>query len=206
LEKSLFQDHQFVSGLMDVIPAMFLIVDDDVNIKDTNKTVTEFLNIDKESFLNTRAGEVLNCIHHTDVPEGCGRGPDCKDCIIRNSVNEAIKGDKVTRKQTTFEFLQAQDKKVLHLLVTTAPFSFTGEKLVLLILEDIAEIVKLRKLLPICSSCKKIRDDKNFWNDVEMYFSETGDFDFSHGICPDCMIKLYPEYAKKTNETKDDWL
>jgi len=196
MEKPLFQDHQFVEGLLDIIPAMLLIVDDDVNIIDSNRTVTDYLKVDKGNFLHTRAGEVLHCIHHTDVPAGCGRGPECKDCVIRNSVNDAVKGNKVTRVQTAFNFIEDQIEKHKHLLITTAPFSFSGDNLILLILEDIGEIVKLRKLIPICASCKKIRDDKNFWNEVEKYFSETGAFDFSHGICPDCVIKLYPEYAK----------
>ncbi|MBT7619019.1 MAG: hypothetical protein HN590_17210 [Calditrichaeota bacterium] len=202
MEKQLFQDHQFVGGLLDIIPAMLLVVDDDVNIKDSNKTVADFLNVGKESTLHSRAGEILRCIHHTDVPEGCGRGPECNDCIIRNSVNEAVTGKKVTRKQTSFKYLQDQDLKMMHLMVTTAPFTFGGESFILLILEDISEVMKLRKLIPICASCKKIRDDKNFWSEVETYFSETTDVDFSHGICPDCIVKLYPDYAKMFEEIK----
>ncbi|MDA8405861.1 MAG: hypothetical protein M0T73_03235, partial [Deltaproteobacteria bacterium] len=49
--------------------------------------------------------------------------------------------------------------------------------------------------IPICSSCKKIRDDKGYWRQVEEYVSEHSEALFSHGICPDCMKKLYPEYA-----------
>ena len=51
----------------------------------------------------------------------------------------------------------------------------------------------LRGLLPICSSCKKIRDDKGYWNQIESYISDHSDADFSHSICPDCVKKLYPE-------------
>lgn len=81
-------------------------------------------------------------------------------------------------------------------MITAAPFNFLGDNLVLLILEDISEIIKLRKLVPICANCKKIRDDKNFWNEVEVYFSEITDVDFSHGICPDYAKKLYPDFYK----------
>ena len=52
-------------------------------------------------------------------------------------------------------------------------------------------------LLPICSSCKKIRDDKGYWNQIEGYIREHSDATFSHGICPDCTKALYPEYYKK---------
>ena len=47
-------------------------------------------------------------------------------------------------------------------------------------------ITKLRKLLPICSYCKKIRGDKDYWAQLEDYLSEQTDLEFSHGVCPDC--------------------
>ncbi len=59
----------------------------------------------------------------------------------------------------------------------------------------LAEVKTLSGLLPMCASCKKIRDDKGYWNAVEQYIGERTDTKFSHGICPDCMKKLYPEYA-----------
>lgn len=51
----------------------------------------------------------------------------------------------------------------------------------------------LRGILPICCFCKKIRDDKGYWNQVEAYMSSHSDLEFSHGICPECMKKHYPE-------------
>jgi len=56
----------------------------------------------------------------------------------------------------------------------------------------IAEIKTLSGLLPICASCKKIRDDKGYWNQIESYICDHSDAVFSHGICPDCRKKLYP--------------
>lgn len=47
-------------------------------------------------------------------------------------------------------------------------------------------------LIPVCASCKKIRDDKGFWTQVEEYILNDFDSEFSHGVCPDCMKKLYP--------------
>ena len=59
----------------------------------------------------------------------------------------------------------------------------------------LSEVKKLSGFLPICSSCKKIRDDKGYWSEVERYIGEHSEAQFSHGICPDCMRKLYPEIA-----------
>ena len=57
----------------------------------------------------------------------------------------------------------------------------------------ISEIQTLRGILPICSSCKKIRDDKGYWNQIESYIQKHSEAQFSHGICPDCAKKFYPD-------------
>ena len=61
----------------------------------------------------------------------------------------------------------------------------------------LSEIKQLRGIIPICSACKKIRDDKGFWQQVESYVSEHTEAQFSHSICPECMKKLYPEFVEK---------
>jgi hypothetical protein len=57
----------------------------------------------------------------------------------------------------------------------------------------LAEVKTLQEILPICSFCKKIRDDKGYWNQVDVYIKEHLDTDFSHSICPDCLKEHYPE-------------
>lgn len=63
--------------------------------------------------------------------------------------------------------------------------------------EALSKVRLLNGLLPICSSCKKIRDDKGYWNQLESYIREHSNADFSHGLCPECAHKLYPELFKK---------
>lgn len=58
-------------------------------------------------------------------------------------------------------------------------------------------------LIPICSSCKKIRDDAGYWNILETYLTKHSDAQFSHGICPDCAQKLYPAYTRKPKQSMD---
>lgn len=57
----------------------------------------------------------------------------------------------------------------------------------------LSEVKKLGGLLPICSVCKKIRDDKGYWNQIEAYISEHSDAEFSHSICKECAQKYYPD-------------
>lgn len=63
--------------------------------------------------------------------------------------------------------------------------------------EALTEVKTLSGFLPICASCKKIRDDKGYWNQIEAYIREHSEAEFSHGICPECARKLYPEFADK---------
>ena len=68
--------------------------------------------------------------------------------------------------------------------------------------EAMGNIKVLSGLLPICASCKKIRDDKGYWNTLETYIAEHSEADFSHGICHDCARRLYPgwdEFDKQKN-------
>ena len=98
----------------------------------------------------------------------------------------------------------------------SGPIMFRGEQLLYTIVYDITErntkerereelIEKLEKalneirqlqgIIPICASCKKIRDEKGAWNQLEAYISEHSEAEFSHGICPDCAARLYPELS-----------
>lgn len=61
----------------------------------------------------------------------------------------------------------------------------------------LSEIKTLKGLIPICASCKNIRNDKGYWEGVEKYVMDRSDAQFSHSICPKCMDTLYPEYANE---------
>ena len=62
------------------------------------------------------------------------------------------------------------------------------------------EVKTLRGLLPICSYCKKIRDDQGYWKNLEVYIATHSHADFTHGLCPDCGMKHYPEVFIKPSE------
>lgn len=63
----------------------------------------------------------------------------------------------------------------------------------------LAHVKQLSGLLPICSNCKKIRDDSGYWQDVAVYIRDHSEAEFSHGICPECREHLYPKYTKKSS-------
>lgn len=59
------------------------------------------------------------------------------------------------------------------------------------------EIKTLHGMLPMCSNCKKIRDDDGYWKQVEQYIEQHSEAEVSHGICPNCLKELYPDYIPK---------
>ena len=93
----------------------------------------------------------------------------------------------------------------IYALITASSFYYDKKRLVLLVIEDISDISELRRLIPICSICKKVRDDKASWSRLEAYFKEHWDVDFTHGYCPECYekelakakkgLKIYPKIS-----------
>lgn len=65
----------------------------------------------------------------------------------------------------------------------------------------LGEIKTLSGLLPICSSCKKVRDDRGYWSQIEVFIRDHSDAEFSHGICPECIRELYPDLHEHISET-----
>lgn len=68
------------------------------------------------------------------------------------------------------------------------------ERLIQELQDTLGEVKTLSGLIPICANCKKIRDDSGYWNQIETYIEARSEADFSHGICPECAAKLYPEF------------
>ena len=71
-------------------------------------------------------------------------------------------------------------------------------RLILELQESLARVRTLSGLLPICASCKKIRDDKGYWNQIETYIKDRSEAEFTHGICPECAQRLYPQDYEPT--------
>lgn len=69
------------------------------------------------------------------------------------------------------------------------------EQLIRSLRDALAQVKTLSSLLPICASCKSIRDDAGYWTQVEVYIRDHAGVEFSHGICPECFARLYPDYT-----------
>jgi len=78
-------------------------------------------------------------------------------------------------------------------IIRTIRYAIERQRLMTELRMALDHIKQLQGMLPICSVCKNIRDDKGYWNRIESYLSEHAEVEFTHGICPDCAKKLYPE-------------
>ena len=72
--------------------------------------------------------------------------------------------------------------------------------------QALSQVKQLQGMLPICSYCKKIRNDQNYWQRVEGYISDHTDVEFSHGICPDCHSQVMGELTEKRKEKEQERL
>lgn len=78
------------------------------------------------------------------------------------------------------------------------------KSLILQLQKALAEVKTLSGMLPICASCKKVRDDKGYWNQIESYLLDHSEAKFSHSICPECAKKLYPDLFGEKGEDERD--
>ena len=184
----------FYSAILEALPIPVLVVDPEVRILFYNTAAAALVGTETATVIRNCPGDVLHCIHSTEALEGCGFSSFCSDCIIRNSVQQSLAGKKVFRKMQKMELLQNKDLVEIHLLVTTAPISYGESQLVMILLEDVSELMMLKKLIPICSQCKKVRDDQEYWHEVDKYLKDHWDLDFTHSLCPKCVAKLYPGF------------
>jgi PAS domain-containing protein len=183
----------YCRAILDAIPLPIFLVNEDMEIHELNRAATRMFGLDREVVLKQRGGDVLHCLHATETPQGCGHSAQCSDCVIRNSTLSCLSGQSVSRRRMKFKVLEGDTYRELELLITTAPLPLEMRNTVLLILEDITEMTLLKSIIPICMHCKKIRDDQQYWQQVEGYFHRFIGVEFSHGVCPDCIKQHYPD-------------
>jgi len=170
----------------DAMPSPVFVVDADVRIYEYNIAAEALLTAEKPEVLRMRGGEALHCLHHHVEENGCGRTVACADCVVRNSVNKAFHGGKVVRSRQKMELVRDEKVIEVYVLVTSSPFVFQNTHYAILVLEDITELIELRNIIPICSVCKQVRTDENYWVQVESYLKDRLDIEFTHGLCPSC--------------------
>jgi len=184
----------FPEAILDAIPAFIFVIDHDVRIIHANSAALHMHGDKPELILRRLCGDVLHCIYAGGAIDVCGTTKFCSDCVTRGAVQSALGGTAVIRQKSKMKIQEHDGIREVHFLVTTSPFEHVKTSYVLLVLEDVTQLVEFGRLIPICSSCKKVRNDKEYWEQLEGYLLKHTDLKFTHGICPECIKKLYPDH------------
>ncbi len=195
--EELLKQKGFARILFDTIPQLALVLDPMWRVHAVNQAARALgVNAQRREVQGKRCGEVIGCIHHQDDPRGCGFGPSCLTCIAKNTALEAIAEMETRNSKGKLEFMTG---RVMPVLLSASPFEYKQQKYAIIIIEDISLISELQGLIPICASCKKIRDDKGYWNRVENYIEDHSEAEFTHDICPECSKELYSKMRERSN-------
>ncbi len=187
--RRMFQDHGAVMYIVDL--STFAIID-------ANQAALDFYGYDLETMLTKRIPD----LNITPEPE------------IRAEIKQAIEEGRshyifqhrlnsgeirVVEVYANPISIQGKDYSfsVVHDITGRKQIEKERERLITELQTALEEINTLRGILPICSFCKKIRDDQGFWSQVEVYISKHSEADFSHSLCPECKRKHYPKFYSK---------
>jgi len=137
----------FLKNMFEAIPCGVLIVDRDRRIRAVNNTIEQTFGATKADVINRRGGDIFKCINASKTPEGCGFAEECRDCQVRKTALEAIAGKKLRRNKGNLHIYINGRASNMEFLISAAPFDHDGERLAIIILEDITELNSLRRRL-----------------------------------------------------------
>jgi hypothetical protein len=187
--------------IIDHLPMPVFLMDADARIQMHNSACRPLLPPSPETIYKRRFGEALHCIHSA---EGCGLGPQCPACPVRDAVGASARGIKAVRSICEVTVVRGDLPRAVFLLVTVSPMRLAGKMLNVVVLEDVTELQELRKLIPICASCKKIRSEAGEWEQIESYLHKNSTAALTHGLCPECAEALMREVAEASPPREED--
>jgi PAS domain S-box-containing protein len=192
----------YVNAILNELVDALIVFDTDGKIVTTNPGALRLLGYTDDDLVGTSIGTVLPPADPVVQPANLlAKG------AIRNYETEYRRHDG-TSVPVLFGASVLQQPDGRRLIVSTGrditerkQAEQVREGLISELRDSMAKIKTLRGLIPICANCKRIRDDSGFWNQIEQFVRTHSEAEFSHGICPDCMGRLYPDYVPKP---KDD--
>ncbi len=146
-EEKIKKSEQKFRTIFESIPGGILIVDQDRRVQAINKLLEQTFGISRAEVINKRAGEVLQCIHASEIPEGCGYADYCRNCQVWLTVQKAFAGKQIHRNKAKVEILVDGKVQERSLLVSAALIEYEDKRLVIIIFEDITELNQLRHRL-----------------------------------------------------------
>ena len=171
----LLDSNNFLKNLFESLPCGVLIVDSERRVQAINNTIERTFGIHLSDVLNRRGGEVLSCVHAFTSSYGCGYSDECKECRIRQTALDAISGRKIERNRARAQLHINGIETNLDFLVSAAPLDHEGERLAIVILEDITELNKLKKRLKAETSFAGIISRDSVMNELFRTIEDVAD-------------------------------
>ncbi|MBP9212232.1 MAG: PAS domain-containing protein [Bacteroidetes bacterium] len=181
--------------LYDYAPVGYITLSTLGEILEINIQGSQILGMDRRQALHTRIGIFL----HDDSKLLFS---NFLDTLFADGKNEqidvrlALEGD--VEKYVTVSGIDLKNRSecfvTMHDVTENRLIQRDREELVQKLQDALASIKTLRGLIPICATCKKVRGDKGYWNNVELYVMQHSDAVFSHGICPECRERDFPRH------------
>ncbi len=119
-----------------------------------------------------------------DLQKALQYSMELKTCVEEHLNEKSM--EKIAGLQVQFETEKKEKEAEIYRLRNVELSAMNNE-----LRDALAHVKRLQGMLPICASCKKVRNDDGYWQQIELYVSDHSDAKFSHGLCPECMIKLY---------------
>lgn len=194
---------------MDTKTILALLIEDDPNdalliqklLSKDSKVLFRVKHVDRisEGLASLRSDGIDVVLLDFGLPDGQGlstfetvhkHSPDVPIIVLTGQEDDEIAIESVRRGAQDYLVKGKIDGALLRRSIR---YAIERQKLHTQLEHSMKEIKTLRGFLPICASCKKIRDDKGYWTQIESYISRHSEAEFSHGICPECFDKLYSQ-------------
>ena len=197
VEESLRESELRLKTVLDTIQSGIVVIDPESHvIVGVNAAAGKMIGAPMEHILGSVCHEYI-------CPDQKGQCPitDCEQTLENaERVLLTAHGEKVPILKTVVSVTLAGREHLLESFLDITARKRAEEERERLIKElqvALAEVKKLGGLLPICASCKSIRDDQGYWQQIEAYIQDHSEAEFSHSVCPKCAKKLYPEVFQK---------
>ncbi len=181
-------------------PEPCVYLDNDFNVIDINPRFEEFFGFSLEEIKGKKINSLI--IHKDYEEEAAKLDNDTLDGYVYfDTMRKDKKGDLLPVSISAAPILIDNKLKgsfvIYKDIEQRKKIEVERENLIKKLQAALDEVKTLEGLIPICSHCKKIRDDTGFWGNVEQYISKHTNVDFSHGICPDCLKEHFPSQYEK---------
>lgn len=171
---------------------MLIIHPESGNILDANVAACEFYGYTKDEITNMRILDI-NTLSEEHVFKEMQKAKLAKRKIF--NFRHRLSSGEIKDVEVFTGPITLHGEKVLYSIINDISkrkiFEQEREHLITKLEKALAEIKTLRGILPICATCKKIRDDKGYWNQIETYIGAHSKVEFTHGICPECQAEFY---------------